>query len=124
MSCSLVDETLRPDFCVCVLLDHPSRMSQTYTVIVCLGERRRPVTLASPSSLEVLRARIRVEFSDILPQQEAGFRIVLQIRDESWGMFVDVVDDQRITDRSVVNVIVESAAASQKNCDSPQVCVL
>ena len=90
MSCSLVDETLRPDFCVCVLLDHPSRMSQTYTVIVCLGERRRPVTLASPPSLEALRARIRAEFSDILPQQEAGFRLVLQIRDESWGMFVDV----------------------------------
>lgn len=39
-------------------------------------------------------------------------------------MFVDVVDDQRITDRSVLNLIVESAAASQKNCDSPQICVI
>lgn len=98
--------------CVCAA---QSSIQNVADSLICLGERRRPVALASPPSLEALRARIRAEFSDILPQQEAGSCLVLQIRDESWDMFVDVVDDQRITDMSVLNVIVESAAASQKN---------
>ena len=80
-------------------------MSQT-TVLACLGERRRPVKLASPS-LSALDTGVRAVFSDVLLENSRN-KLMFQRKDENWqGMFVDMsVDDEPISDRTVVNIIV------------------
>ena len=64
--------------------------SAEITVLVCLGERRRPVRLSS-SSLEALRAAVLSQFSDVLPAAKCD--LLLHIKDDNWGgMFVDIVE--------------------------------
>ena len=70
--------------------------------------------LSAPSIGE-LRSCVKKEFSDILPSGCLAF----QVRDETWeGMFVDVREDGDITNKAVVNVIVE---APLQESDSSQV---
>ena len=62
------------------------------TVLVCIGERRRPVR-SNSSSLEALKAAVLSQFSDILPA--SNFSPLFQMKDENWGgMFVDIVEGQ------------------------------
>ena len=80
------------------------------TILVCIGKRRRPVTLASSASISDLKAIILSDdFSGILPPNSSD--IVLQIQDESWGLFVDLQKDDDLKDRSVINVVSLSNSA-------------
>ena len=91
--------------------------STEITVLVCLGERRRPVRLNS-SSLEALMAAVLSQFSDVLPAAKCD--LLLHIKDDNWGgMFVDIVEGHLILDWSVVKVVIE---ATQEIEAPPQVC--
>ena len=59
-------------------------------MLVCFGERRRIVKLATPS-LDSLQTSAVQTFSDVLPPH-TGERtgLLLQIQDDNWdGLFVD-----------------------------------
>ena len=89
--------------------------SDEITVLVCVGERRRPVKL-NRSSLEALKAGVLSHFADIL--RAAKFSLLFQIKDDNWdGMFVDIVEGQSIPDQSVVKVMVETAP--QQETEAP-----
>lgn len=97
---------------------------RTVTVLLCYGERRRPVKLSS-SSLEELRARFLSAFSGVLPKVPASeLNLLFQVKDESWGgEFVDIVSEEAIEDRSVVRETVEGSPYVQPTLPiSPQVC--
>ena len=74
------------------------------TVLVCVGDRRRPIELASPT-VEALDEGVRRVFADVLPSE--GCSLAFQVKDERWqGMFVDICREDSIPDRSVINVIM------------------
>ena len=79
------------------------------SVLVCVGERKRPVTLANDSSVNELKLAIVREYQNILPRsssstdQSVADRLVLQIKSEDWGgVFVDLKDEDDYPDKSVV----------------------
>ena len=79
------------------------QMSQL-TVLACLGERRRPIKVFAPPLIAALQTGIRTEFAEFLPRDCS---LVFQVQDVNWqGMFVDLVSDQNIVDRCIINVIV------------------
>jgi hypothetical protein len=81
--------------------------SDEITVLVCFGERKRPVKPSSPS-LEALKPAVLSKFADVLPSGKYG--LVLQIKDDTWhGEFVDIAEGQSIPDRSVVKLVIETA---------------
>lgn len=84
----------------------------TKTVLVCVGERRRPVTLSSSASLSDLETSIRSAFADVL---NLSTSIVLQVKDEAWGLFIDLQNDE-FPDRSIVNVVVIHHAVDKESC--------
>ena len=58
----------------------------------------------APPSIAALQSGIRTEFAEFLP---SDCSLVFQVQDVNWqGMFVDLVSDQNIVDRCIINVIV------------------
>ena len=87
----------------------------TKCVLVCFGERKRPVTLANDATVNDLKLAIVNEYQDVLPRsssstdQSVADRLVLQIKSEDWdGAFVDLKDEADVPDRSVLRVVEES----------------
>ena len=85
------------------------------SVLVCFGERKRPITIANDSSLSDLKLAIVNEYQDVLPRtssstdQNVADRLVLQIKSEDWdGVFVDLKDEADVPDRSVLRVVEET----------------
>lgn len=79
--------------------------NQECTVLVCVGERRRPLKLASPT-IDALKEGVINECCDILPQSATRSALIFQVQDIDWGgIFVDIRDKTRIVDRSIINVI-------------------
>lgn len=74
------------------------------TVLVCVGERRRPVQFSG--SNQQLCTAVRKAFTDVITPTDGVF---LQIKDETWGgMFIDLVD-QDVPDRSVLKANITSS---------------
>ena len=61
------------------------------------------MTLPYTASVRDLETKILSDFSDILPPNTTS--LVLQVKDESWGLFVDLQKDNDLEDRSIVNVV-------------------
>ena len=92
----------------------PASGMATKSVLVCFGERKRPVTLPNDSSVNDLKLAIVNEYQDVLPRsssstdQSVADRLVLQIKSEDWdGVFVDLKDAAEVPDRSVLRVVEE-----------------
>ena len=90
------------------------------SVLVCVGERKRPVTLANDSSVNELKLAIVREYQNILPRsssstdQSVADRLVLQIKSEDWGgIFVDLKDEDDYPDKSVLRVVEETQATKK-----------
>ena len=78
------------------------------------GIRNRIVKFALCSAAEeskVLEKAIRMEFKDILSQDFGP--LLLQIKDEEWGVFVDLVD-AAVPDRNTIKVLQAEPIVSQK----------
>ena len=97
------------------------------SVLVCYGERRRP--LKTSSSFLALKEAVLAEFTDIFPVERDRCELLFQRKDDSWGgVFVDIVEEEPIPDRSVVKVsvlysqhITEDTSSSQQPTE--QVCM-
>ena len=97
------------------------------SVLVCYGERRRP--LKTSSSFLALKEAVLAEFTDMFPVEHDRCELLFQRKDDSWGgVFVDIVEEEPIPDRSVVKVsvlysqhITEDTSSSQQPTE--QVCM-
>ena len=80
--------------------------------LVRCGVHSRALTFESPaegietdsSDEERLRAAIRVKFGDVLSETDEFF---LQVKDEEWGEFVDIMPKQMLPARSVVHTVMK-----------------
>lgn len=93
-----------------------STSNESKLVLVCLKKRKRAIKFTSNEEecdSEVLKKRIKEEFKDCLPtdSQHGGssnYEIILQVKDAEWDEFVDIRQEERVEDKSVVQVeIVE-----------------
>ena len=85
----------------CTMSEEDTRIK---TVLVCVGERRRPVQFSG--SNQQLCTAVRKAFTDVITPTDGVF---LQIKDETWGgMFIDLVD-QDVPDRSVLKANITSS---------------
>ncbi len=76
-------------------------------VLICYGQRRRPTKLSQPT-VSYLKACTMAEFADILPPNIYADKLVFQIQDNDWGgIFVDLTEDSTISDRSIINVLID-----------------
>lgn len=99
-------------------------------MLVCFGERRRIVKLATPS-LDSLHTSALQTFNDVLPPFTSERpNLLFQMQDDKWGgLFIDIEKTQVIPDRSVIKMILESEvvpsseSSMQESIDTPQVCV-
>ena len=76
------------------------------TVLVCFGERKRPVTYTvDENEKESLLAAAREVFTDVDGIVDES---VVQVKNEQWGgEFVDLKEDEKIPDRAVLRVVTE-----------------
>ena len=78
------------------------------TFLFCLGDHKRPITIAS-RDIDVEKA-VRETFHDLL---ESDCKIFLQLRDEGWKEYVDLTGSVAdIPNNSVLRVIVTEKKAS------------
>ena len=93
-------------------------MESSKTVLVCIGERKRPVHFSASDIDETsaLMLAIREVFQDIIAEDT---EIVLQMKDEEWaGEFVDIQSgNATIPDKSVVRVVMQRPPV----CDTSKV---
>lgn len=92
--------------------------SNTKTVLVSFKDRKRPVVFAG--GVQELQQKVFRQFSDVLPQGLAT-NIYLQIKDESWGTEVDIID-QDIPDGSIIKVGLCDSAEVESTPSSEMVC--
>ena len=81
--------------------------STTRTVLVCIGERKRPVAINhDQNEKRKWFDTIKVAFADVLEEKPIR-KPVIQLKSEEWhGQFVDFQGDS-LPDRAVVRVIDE-----------------
>lgn len=90
------------------------------TVLVCVGERRRPLKLASPT-IDALKEGVMNECCDILPQLAMRSKLIFQVQDSDWGgIFVDIRDNTPIVDRSIINVICPAMKDQTGSSSEPE----
>ena len=101
-------------------MEHPERPS-IKTLLICFGERKRPITLPVEASVSDLKLCIVEEYRDVLPQGSSSTdeaiaeSLILQVKAENWdGVFVDVKSGDDIVDKSVLRIVTAN----------PQVCHL
>ena len=79
-------------------------------VLVCLGERKRGTTFEDPGSPEekrkVLVDAIRKAYADV-PSKLLQDDFVLQLKDETWGEFIDCKADEHVPNRGVLRIVSE-----------------
>ena len=85
--------------------------SATKEVLVCFGERKRPITLANNAAVEDLKLCVVREYGDVIPRSSSATdetlasSLILQIKSERWdGVFIDVKPGDEIVDKSVFRV--------------------
>ena len=75
--------------------------SSTKTVLVCVGERRRVVTVCGGKA--ALAAAAKAVFRDVIP---LGEELIFQIQSDEWGgLFIDLLPDDDIPDKCVINAV-------------------
>ena len=73
------------------------------TVLCCFNEHRRSVTLSG--TCKELETVVKERFADKIPKEADIF---LQINHQGWsGEFIDLTEDDKIVDKSVLSVVVE-----------------
>lgn len=79
-------------------------MAESKTILVCVGERKRPVVInvdEKRSFFDIASAA----FADVFEEKPIK-KPVIQIKSEQWkGEFVDFQDGCQIPDKSVVRII-------------------
>ena len=87
------------------------------TVLVCFGERKRPVTYTMDerkSEKESLLSAVNEVFADVEGIGDDAEHLV-QVKNEQWGgEFVDLKDEEKIPDRAVVRVVVGTKEAGKR----------
>jgi hypothetical protein len=79
--------------------------STTRTVLVCIGERKRPVEISQNEKRKLFDV-FKVAFADVLEEKPIA-KPVIQLKSEEWnGQFVDFRGDS-LPDRAVVRIIDE-----------------
>ena len=96
--------------CACAMASL-SGSSATKEVLVCLGERKRPITLAKDASVDDLKVCVVREYGDVIPRSSSATdeaiasSLILQVKSETWdGVFVDVKSEDEVVDKSVFRV--------------------
>ena len=75
-------------------------MANEKQVLVCLLDHKRALLIKEKNvSATELKVRVEQLFADVLGKQVGEF--FLQLKDESWGEWVDLID-QTIPDRAVL----------------------
>lgn len=86
------------------------------TVLVSLSGHKRPLSVNDESQI---KDGVRELFSDILPP---GSDFFLQIHDESWGEFVDLMPGQTLHDRAVIQAnVIEQVYMFLTSVDSHRI---
>ena len=88
----------------------------TKEVLACFGEHKRVLKFSSGSpaqEINSLKQAFLITFSDVLENGVEEKNLVVQLKNELWrDQFLDVSDDQIISNRSVVNVALSSPSDS------------
>ena len=91
-------------------------VAATKEVLACFGEHKRVLKFSSGSpaqEISSLKQAFLITFSDVLENGVEEKNLVVQLKNELWcDQFLDVTDDQIISDRSVVNVALSSPSDS------------
>lgn len=95
-------------------------VAEMVSLLVCYGERKRPISIRSDSNLSDLRLEVAEAFGDVLPSssrsttQDIASTLVLQIKSEEWeGTFVDLKEgDPLPANKSVLKIVSGSMAVS------------
>lgn len=82
------------------------------TVLVCMGENKRVVHIPADAEADALIQAIRDSFKDIV---QPGQEFFLQLKSEEWGgVFLDMLGQTVIADRSVVRAVMKPATEVSK----------
>ena len=85
-------------------------------VLACFGDHKRELSYPEASSAQEvknLKQAFLAAFSDVLESGVEENGLMVQLKSEVWaGEFLDITDDQRIPNHSVVKIAVTSPAAS------------
>ena len=77
-------------------------------MLVCLGERKRPITLANDASVDDLKLCVVPEYSDVIPRSSSATdeaiasSLILQVKSEMWNG--DVKSGDEVVDKTVFRV--------------------
>lgn len=86
------------------------RTSDSKRVLVCFKKRKRSIRFNSDDNQcdsKVLEKRIKEEFKDCLPAADSPCEMFLQVKDKTWDEFVDVMEGDKIEDKSVIQIILD-----------------
>lgn len=75
-------------------------MGDPKTVLVIVGENRKPITFESSGGQDSLKRAIKAKFDKV------GSDFMLQVKSSEWnGLFVDIEEGDVIENKSVINVV-------------------
>ncbi len=75
------------------------------SVLVCLGDRKREVSLSR--EWKAFMEALHCTFADVLPGSSSG-KLIVQIKSRNWeGEFVDLPQNSQITHHSVLRIVPE-----------------
>lgn len=78
-------------------------------VLVCLGERKRSVSYTPPESnveeKKVLLDAVREVYADVANLLRGD--LVLQVKNETWGQFIDLEADKDIPNKTILRIVSE-----------------
>ena len=87
------------------------KVSSGLQVLVCLGERKRLLTLSNDVSVDGLKLRVVREYINVIlrstkvTDEAIASSLILQVKSEAWeGVFVDVKPGDEVVDKSVFRV--------------------
>ena len=67
------------------------------SLLVCLGERKIPISLSSNASFNDLRLEVVEAFRDVLPCSSNASSLIVQVKSEEWeGTFLDLKEGDEI----------------------------
>ena len=79
-------------------------MAGNKRILVRVGANSRVVGVSTNSSLSSLKREIFQTFSNITRLATAK-NLLIQVKDEEWGKFVDLNSDDTIPARAVINMV-------------------
>ena len=92
--------------------------SSSKSVLVCLGESRRPVSFrrgdTAATERKALVLSVASAFEDVFDAEPPSpSNLLLQLKSEEWGgEFVDLKSDEPIPDRSVLRIVLGKCKVS------------